>query len=517
MKRLAVGLALSAASLRCGESERVAEVPAASDDDDDGRPGLTFTHWTEQTELFIELPALVQDVESPCAAHLTRMSDFTPLDRGAVVVVLRGEHRDERFAVDAPSVPGIFRPVVRPASTGPRRLLVQVELGDTTVTHDLGDVQVFASVAAAVAGASEPAAPGGRIPFLKEQQWSIAFATAVVTPASFRPSLRATGRLRARSDGDVLVTATGTGRIAAIGTAFPRIGDTVARDQSLAALTPRLEASDISSLELAVTDAELEVSFAEQERQRLEALRNEGAVPERRVRDAVHDEAQSRAALAAARRRIGQFRRVQRTGGGRAGSVQVRAPLAGVVVDVLVAPGAFVEDGATLFHVVDVTKLWLEVHVPETDVGELARLRGAWFELAGFDETFELDEDAVRSRTPVIDPVARTMTVILAVDNPDARFAVGAAAYVHLVTDDVREELAVPRSALVDDDGRDVVFVEVEGESFERRIVQLGPRDRELVAVRSGVRAGERVVTEGAWSVKLAASSRSVPAHGHSH
>jgi membrane fusion protein, heavy metal efflux system len=47
--------------------------------------------------------------------------------------------------------------------------------------------------------------------------------------------------------------------------------------------------------------------------------------------------------------------------------------------------------------------------------------------------------------------------------------------------------------------------------------VRLGVRDRGFVEVLSGVRAGEHVVTRGAWSVKLAASSGSIPAHGHSH
>jgi multidrug efflux pump subunit AcrA (membrane-fusion protein) len=75
----------------------------------------------------------------------------------------------------------------------------------------------------------------------------------------------------------------------------------------------------------------------------------------------------------------------------------------------------------------------------------------------------------------------------------------------------------IPASAIVDDAGRPIVFVQTEGESFERRPVSLGAREGELVQVTSGVKPGEHVVTRGAYLVRLASLSTSVPAHGHVH
>jgi multidrug efflux pump subunit AcrA (membrane-fusion protein) len=75
----------------------------------------------------------------------------------------------------------------------------------------------------------------------------------------------------------------------------------------------------------------------------------------------------------------------------------------------------------------------------------------------------------------------------------------------------------VPSSAIVDDAGRPIVFVQVEGEAFERRPVTLGTREGELVQVLSGVKPGEHIVTKGAYLVRLASLSTSVPAHGHVH
>ena len=69
----------------------------------------------------------------------------------------------------------------------------------------------------------------------------------------------------------------------------------------------------------------------------------------------------------------------------------------------------------------------------------------------------------------------------------------------------------------MDDAGRPIVFVQREGETFERRAVTLGPRSGDLVQITEGVKPGDRVVTKGAYLVRLASLSTSVPAHGHVH
>jgi multidrug efflux pump subunit AcrA (membrane-fusion protein) len=75
----------------------------------------------------------------------------------------------------------------------------------------------------------------------------------------------------------------------------------------------------------------------------------------------------------------------------------------------------------------------------------------------------------------------------------------------------------VPATAIVDDAGRPIVFVQREGETFERRAVTLGPRSGDVVQVTEGLEPGDRVVTRGAYLVRLASLSNSVPAHGHVH
>lgn len=483
----------------------------------DARPALSFTDWTDTSELFIELPALVRGQASPCAAHVTNLDGFAALPEGRVSVVLRGPAGEERFETAAPTVPGIFRPVATPATAGPRRLLVEIRAPGFAADHDLGEVTVYESTAAAREANPEVPEASSRITFLKEQQWPIAFGTTVVAQRAIRPTLRATGSVVARSDGEVLITAPLAGRVFVSGTRFPRLGDPIAVDDVLAAVAPRLDAADLASLDHAVTDASLEVRYAERERQRLENLRAEGVVAERRLEEAVHAAEAAQASLTAGQGRLQQFQRVQRTTGRGRGAVSLRAPLAGTVTEVLVAPGAFVEAGAPLFRVTDLTQLWLEARVPHVDVGRLGTPQGASFLVDGMEAAIELPAEALIALGSRIDPITQTLSVLFAIGDADARLPVGAFARVWIVNGDEHQALAVPESALVDDNGMFVVFVQIEGEAFERRVVRLGARDRGYVEVLSGVAAGEHVVTIGAWSVKLAASSGALPAHGHAH
>ena len=77
--------------------------------------------------------------------------------------------------------------------------------------------------------------------------------------------------------------------------------------------------------------------------------------------------------------------------------------------------------------------------------------------------------------------------------------------------------MVVPRDAIVDEDGRTEVFVQLDGETFEKRDVVLDGDDGAVRLVRSGLSAGERVVVTSPYSLLLAQASRDVPAHGHTH
>ena len=74
-----------------------------------------------------------------------------------------------------------------------------------------------------------------------------------------------------------------------------------------------------------------------------------------------------------------------------------------------------------------------------------------------------------------------------------------------------------PRAAVLLEAGRPYVFVQLGGERFARRFIEIASRDGDRVGVKSGVKPGERVVTRGAYEVQLASAAKGLPAEGHVH
>ena len=80
------------------------------------------------------------------------------------------------------------------------------------------------------------------------------------------------------------------------------------------------------------------------------------------------------------------------------------------------------------------------------------------------------------------------------------------------------EYIAIPDSAIIDEDGLHTAYVQVEGQAFEKRILKTGITDGNYVQILEGLNEGERVVTQGAYQVRLAAlSPESAIGQGHVH
>jgi len=480
---------------------------------------LAVTLFSDRTELFAELPPLVAGETAELLVHLTHLTDFTPVTTGEVRVTLTsGEAPEETFISPAPARPGLFRIAVTPAAAGKRRLRITLTAPDLKDAHELGYLSVYPDHLAAEQAVGDEGHEAGGVVLLKEQQWRSDFATAVTAPRLLRGSVPATGLLRPSADGEAQITTPIDGHLRPAPEGFPYIGMPVEEGQILAYLVPQLGGdSDVAGLELGVTRATSARNLARQERERLDALWQQRSVPNREVLQARSAEEVAEAELEAASKRLAQ---VKRTPEGDVAGVPVRAPITGVVAQVQVASGGFVEEGAPLFHFVNPDRLWLEARVAEVDIGAIRQPQGAWFRVPGFDRVFEVSADQggrLVALGALVDPQSRTVPVIFEFPRPDPRLRVGQVVNARVFTGEEEEALAVPVGALVNDAGGDVVYVQTAGERFERRLVRAGLRDGDFVAIAAGLTAGERVVSRGAYLVHLAAGTPAVAGHAHAH
>jgi RND family efflux transporter MFP subunit len=515
MKTFALTLLAAALLAACGDRGHDHAKPSAVAEQGvhDHAPGAEkITHFTDRTELFVEFPRLVVGEQSAFAAHLTTLADFRALAAGKVSVILSGgDAPDEVFAVDTPSQPGIFRPVAQPKLAGDREMTIEVATTEYTVRHELGPVVVYADRKSADAEGGAHEDEDG-IGFTKEQQWKVDFATAEVVKRPMRPAVAATGTIRARPDGEALLTAPTAGQVQPAGR-FPQLGQAVKKGDLLAWLTPRLGGdTDLATLQAGAGKAKVELDLAERELARMEGLFKDEAVPAKRVEAARAAAANARAEHEAASRRLGQI-----SGGG---GIPLRAPVSGLLADVRVSPGAFAPEGTLLFHIADRRALWLELRVPESEAAKLTTPSGASFRIDGIDQGF----DVVAGRNGkliavggAVDAQTRSVPVILEFSQPDDRLRLGMAVRAQLFAGAPREAVAVPVSAVLDENGINVVFVMTGGESFERRPVRVGVRDGDWIEVAEGLEPGQRVVSRGAYLVKLAAANTGAIGHGHAH
>lgn len=486
----------------------VAEAP------DEGPEPLSVTRWTDHTELFAEYPSLVAGQTSRLAIHLTTLDPFKAVTDGTLEVQLRSaDGQVESFSAKGPSRPGIFGVDVTPARAGKRDLIIAWRSSAMSDTHHAGSVDVFGDAAAAAAAA--PTQAGGEaISFLKEQQWTLDFATAVVQAKPLRASLRVPGELVPAPGGEADVLAPFDGRLVSVVPSAP--GATVTRGQELARIQPPPGApADLPQLERGRAQAIAVLEFATRDRERAERLVSAGAAPQKRLDEARAAEAQATASRRAAETQLEQFNASRTAGAGStAGAFVIRAPISGVIVRRDAAPGVNVASGSPLFHLVDPAVVHIVGHVPESQLSRARSTTTAQIEVP--NSSGMLPAGKMLSIGRVLDPLSRTVPITFAADNRSLGLAVGQSVFLHLLTTETAPAPVVPASAIVDDAGRPIVFVQIEGESFERRPVTVRAREGELVQI-SGVKAGERVVTKGAHLVRLASLSTSVPAHGHVH
>jgi RND family efflux transporter MFP subunit len=507
---LVVLLATSLVGCRKGQTDTAAQHSAAQEPQT-----ISVSNWTEKTELFMEYQSLVTTSKRRFAVHFTDLSNFKPLTKGIVTVALKRDGVEtETFSTQAPSRPGIFGVDVQPKQAGSYSMSVTLNAAPLRDTHEVGEVVVYADPKEIPS--AEEKQEEEQVAFLKEQQWTLDFATALTQKRKMRESIVVSGDVRPRSGGEVEVASPIAGRVSA-SSRLPVIGAAVERGQTLASIVPLTPApADRPSLELSISEARTAVDLARRDLARAERLLAAGAVPARRVDDARAAETTAAARLATAEQRLQQYEASRHADGsaGTESAFAVRAPISGVIAQVSVTPGANVTQGDRLLRVVAVDQLYVAANVPEAELPRVSKLNGADVEVA---DAIRLPAGRLIAKSSVVDPEARTLSFLFEVRNPGRTLAIGQAVSVRLFLTGSVDAVTVPDSAVIDDGGRPVVFVQKEGEAFARRPVKLGIRENGLIQITEGVQPGERVVTKGAYLIRLAALSSQIPAHGHVH
>lgn len=459
--------------------------------------------WTNTTELFMEYPQLTAGTENKFLIHLTNIKNFSAITSGKLTVTFESNNKQIIHQVEEkPIREGIYTPVFTFLNAGMYKMKIKLESPQASDEITIDNISVFSNSSEFPKTKNEESAA---FAFLKEQQWKIEFATEQVTKRTVHNSTAVTGAILPLPQNYAKVTSPFDGIINVTkNKSMPSIGAFVKKGQTLLSVSP---SADASTNFLALKK---DFILAEAEYNRAKSLLERKAIPQKRVDEALLDYESKKASFDAVTSEINFTKE----------NFVLIAPIDGYVEKINFSLGDKIISGQELFVISNPARMMLRVDVPETQIVAAINAKDASFIIDGLGREFGLKELRGRkiSIGSSVDLVSHTIPVYFEFGNYLNMIKIGMHARVFLKVGNVKDAVVVPKSSIIDEDGLKTVYVQIEGESFEKRNVKAGIEDNGYVEILSGIKEGERVVIKGAYQVRLASiapDSKIGEAHVH--
>jgi cobalt-zinc-cadmium efflux system membrane fusion protein len=197
---------------------------------------------------------------------------------------------------------------------------------------------------------------------------------------------------------------------------------------------------------------------------------------------------------------------------GEAGLLTLYAPISGIVAERNATLGEAVERTTNLFVLENLQSVQVVASVPEGDVAHVRIGQRVEITVAAYPK--ERFIGVLQNIGNRVDDKTRALPVRILVQNPAGRLKADMYANVALATDGSNKALAVPISAIAEEDEERFVFV-AEGGGYERRDVKLGRTSGGMQEILSGIKAGESVVVEGVFVLKSEGAKAELKGHEH--
>ena len=466
---------------------------------------LAYTIYSDKTELFVEFKPLVVGQESRFAAHFTALGDlFKAIGEGTITLTLTGNTGSQSIVSTKPEVPGIFRLRLTPEKAGIYKLVFDIKTPAFTDRITLENVEVFADEKTALEKQPEADGGGGDITYLKEQAWKVEFANAPARVKPFGEVVKTSGQILAAPGDEAIVTAQISG-IVSFSSKNLVTGNNIGAGAALFSVKNNEVVA--SNLGAAVQQAEQDLATAKAQFDRASELAKDKIISQAAFLEAKLrlENAQTQLANVSVSKNFNQNRQ------------SVSAPIGGFLKNVLVENGQFVNAGQPLATISKSKRLLLRVDVSQRHFPKLATFTSANFKTADGGQVFSTRNlnGRVMSFGKSVEAGSPFVPLFFEIDNV-GNFIPGSVVEVFLQSGS-SPALAIPTTALLEEQGVFYAYVQMEGERFQKRELKIGASDGMNVQVLSGITEGERVVTKGGYQIKLSTASGTLPAHGHEH
>ena len=204
--------------------------------------------------------------------------------------------------------------------------------------------------------------------------------------------------------------------------------------------------------------------------------------------------------------------------GNTKGGQAISSPIGGYVKNILVKEGDYVSIGQPLVSVTQNRRLFLRAEVSEKYYPYLRTIGSANFKTPYDNKVYALKELSGRllSFGKSAGDNSFYVPVTFEFDNK-GDIIPGSFVEVYLLSTPMENVISLPRTALTEEQGLFFVYLQLDEEGYKKQEVTLGADNGQSVQILTGVKAGDPVVVNGAYQVKLASASNAIPVHSHEH
>ena len=193
---------------------------------------------------------------------------------------------------------------------------------------------------------------------------------------------------------------------------------------------------------------------------------------------------------------------------------ELTSPLGGMVTARHVTVGEVIEPGnGSPFVVADLSTVWVNLTVYQRD---LAHVQAGQHVTIRFGHGIPDAEGKIAFISPSLDETTRTATARIVLKNPEGHWRPGLFVEGRIETGRASASVVVPRNAITEMDGEQIVFVQTD-EGFEPREVTVGRTTSESAEIVTGLKPGERYIAANVLAFKAEMNRAALERAGHAH
>ena len=345
---------------------------------------------------------------------------------------------------------------------------------------------------------NEKATSGGNHVLIpKETQFLFDIRTQRIEPGDFTPAIKLYGTIIPAPGQFANIITPQAGKITSLRVAP---GQQVKKGQVLAVIQPTAPLSDrvgvvaeTGRLKTDIQNARAEKTAAEREVNRLRSIEDIAAKKDVQAAEARY---------AAATANLESLQAIaSNTVIASNGSITLQSPVAGTVGPFSMSQGTDVLEGTSLFNVTSLDEVYIEAQMYDRDASGVHT--ASQYRVIGADGRSTSEEVSYISAALEINPTNQSQKVIFRLNNPKGDFKIGEFVTLQVYLGKSAKTMFVPNSALSEINGKPVIFIKENPESYTTRYISIGEDNGSHTIVLKGVDERERYVTEGTYQVKM--------------